>query len=235
LIKISDFGLARLQVPDVDFNKSPVVGTILTRENTVMGTPDFLSPEQARNLHNTDIRSDIYSLGCTFYFLLTGSVPFPGGKAMEKLIRHYGEQPQAVTLFREDVPELVLAILNKMLAKRPADRYQTPAELGVALEPYAVSGPIPWAPPPVPLSLPEAITETGEIPPADSFDSMPALTTTVSQGYSPTPLLTPPIVRARRTVKKPAAGKQLTLWLWLAAAALLGLVAGVVVVSLFLN
>ena len=80
LIKISDFGLARLQSPHVNPNMSVGVGTILTRENTVMGTPDFLSPEQARNLHNTDIRSDVYSLGCTFYYLLTGQVPYPGGR-----------------------------------------------------------------------------------------------------------------------------------------------------------
>ena len=57
-----------------------------------MGTPDYLSPEQARNLHKTDIRSDLYSLGCTFYFLLTGQVVFPGGGTLDKLIRHGAEK-----------------------------------------------------------------------------------------------------------------------------------------------
>src|SRR5262249_13016427 len=82
LVKISDFGLAKLKAPA----GGPGHNTILTKPNTVMGTPDFLSPEQARSLHRTDIRSDLYSLGCTFYFLLTGQVPFPGGTSMEKLL-----------------------------------------------------------------------------------------------------------------------------------------------------
>jgi hypothetical protein len=153
---------------------------------------------------------------------------------MEKLIRHSAEEPRPVTLFRSDVPEPVLAILNTMMAKRPADRYQTPAELGAALEPYAVSGPIPWAPPST-ASLPEIITETGEIPPADSFDDMPALTTTVSQGNSPTPVQTPPLSPVTRTGKERHAGKQATLWIWLCAAAIFGLVAGALVVGLVLN
>src|SRR5205807_1145709 len=72
-VKILDFGLARLNDPGVQ----NTAGTIEIKENTVMGTPDFLSPEQARDLHMADIRSDLYSLGCTFYFLLTGKVPFP--------------------------------------------------------------------------------------------------------------------------------------------------------------
>src|SRR5207237_4227803 len=74
LIKILDFGLARLHEP----REQETGNTILTRENIVMGTPDYLSPEQARNLHDVDIRADLYSLGCTFYYLLTGCVPYPG-------------------------------------------------------------------------------------------------------------------------------------------------------------
>ena len=91
LVKISDFGLARLQTPGAATHSPNNAGTILTRDNTVMGTPDYLSPEQSRSLHKTDIRSDLYSLGCTFYFLLTGQVPFPGGNSLEKLIRHSTE------------------------------------------------------------------------------------------------------------------------------------------------
>jgi serine/threonine-protein kinase len=82
LVKISDFGLARLHTPGVETNTS-YAGTILMKENTIMGTPDYLSPEQARNMHKTDIRSDLYSLGSTFYYLLTAKVLFPGGTTMD--------------------------------------------------------------------------------------------------------------------------------------------------------
>ena len=140
LVKVSDFGLARLQAPE-DHDGT---GTILTRPNTVMGTPDYLSPEQARNLHKTDIRSDLYSLGGTLYFLLTGRVPFPGGNALEKLIRHNTEEPTPLEELRPEVPPAVAAIVRKLMAKHPADRYQTPAELVEALEPFSVSGPTPW-------------------------------------------------------------------------------------------
>jgi serine/threonine protein kinase len=145
LVKISDFGLARLTKPIGTPTSRVVPGTILTRENMVMGTPDYLSPEQSRSIHKTDIRSDLYSLGCTFYYLLTGSVAFPGGNAMDKLIRHATELPAPITDYRSDVPAGVLAILDKLLAKRPEDRFQTPAEVAEALHPYAVSGPTPWA------------------------------------------------------------------------------------------
>lgn len=151
LVKINDFGLARLIDP-VSGEKPH--GTILTRPNTVMGTPDYLSPEQARNLHKTDIRSDIYSLGCTFYYLLTGTVPFPGGTPMEKLIRHTNAEPTPIEVLRPETPAEVVAILNKMMAKRPEDRYQTPAELVQALEPFSVSGPTPWEPTRPPAELP---------------------------------------------------------------------------------
>ncbi len=187
LIKISDFGLARLQSPHINPAVSHGVGTILTRENTVMGTPDFLSPEQARNLHKTDIRSDVYSLGCTFHFLLTGQVPYPGGLTLEKLIRHSTEDPTPVTQYRNDVPEAILAVLSKMMAKRPADRYQTPAEVAVALEPFAVSGPIPWAPPPPPAGLSDDKHPVCELE-QEPFDDLSALDNTVPVGNSPTPV-----------------------------------------------
>jgi serine/threonine-protein kinase len=204
LVKISDFGLARLQAPPIDPSGSHGVGTILTRDNTIMGTPDFLSPEQARNLHNTDIRSDIYSLGCSFYFLLTGQVPFPGGTTLEKLIRHSSQPAAPVTQFRADVPAPVLAILDKMMAKPPEDRFQTPAELTAALEPYAVSGPIPWAPPSPPVAaLPDS--PTAGVGDPRFPDAMSALTNTMPAGCSPTPVHSPSRRTSRRlrTIKVP--------------------------------
>ena len=197
LVKISDFGLARIMTPGVEAGSGSYAGTILTRDNTVMGTPDYLSPEQARNMHKTDIRSDLYSLGCTFHFLLTGRVLFPGGNPMDKLIRHGTEKPAPVTQLRPEVPAEVAAVVLKLLAKRPEDRYQTPADLAAALEPYAVSGSIPWAPLPAPtvpfvdsLATP---ADSGVRSIIDEFasDEMSALVNTVAPDGEPTPAVTP--------------------------------------------
>jgi serine/threonine protein kinase len=141
VVKISDFGLARLSNPG---QADEGFGTILVKENTVMGTPDYLSPEQARNLHKTDIRSDLYSLGCTFHYLLTGQVPFPGGTTLEKLIRQSAEAPAPVETLRPEIPPAVGAIVRRLMAKRPQDRFQTPAEVIDALAPFAVSSPATW-------------------------------------------------------------------------------------------
>ncbi len=125
-VKILDFGLARLN--NQTSSEAAGVGTILVpRENVLIGTPDFVSPEQARDLHAADIRSDLYSLGCTFYFLLTGRVPFPGGNSLEKLIRHTTEEPQPIEELRAEVPAPVLTIVRRLLAKDPRARFQAPA------------------------------------------------------------------------------------------------------------
>src|SRR5437763_4142148 len=101
----------------------------LTQEGAVMGTLDYLAPEQALNSHTADIRSDLYSLGCTFYFLLTGQVPFPGGTATERLLKHRLDEPVPVEKLRPDVPPGVAAVVRKLMAKQPEDRFQPPAEL----------------------------------------------------------------------------------------------------------
>jgi serine/threonine-protein kinase len=136
--KILDFGLARLQGAA---DKPGGGHTILTRANTIMGTPDYVSPEQARDMHLVDIRSDLYSLGCTFYYLLTGRVPFPGGTSMEKLVRQSSEEPMPVEELRPDVPLAVAAIVRRLMAKEPGDRFATPADLAAALEPLSRPGP----------------------------------------------------------------------------------------------
>jgi serine/threonine-protein kinase len=229
VVKISDFGLARLHAPDaVPVNASQHAGTILTRDNTVMGTPDYLSPEQARCLHKTDIRSDIYSLGCTFYFLLTGQVPHPGGNSLEKLIRHTTESPKPVSKFRTDVPPEIVAILDKMLARHPSQRYQTPADLAAALEPFAVSGAIPWAPPPAPY-LDDTETPVEVMPDSDaelvSSDAMSALVNTAPRERAPTPkdvlfsgVVRRPVVPPRKKRRKSRA--------WLGWVALLMILSG---------
>jgi serine/threonine protein kinase len=103
----------------------------------MIGTPDYVAPEQSRSARTADIRSDIYGLGCTFYYLITGHPPFPGKSLMQKLLDHQGKVAPPVELLRPDVPPPVAAVLRRMMAKNPADRYQTPAAVAVALTPSA--------------------------------------------------------------------------------------------------
>ncbi len=232
LVKISDFGLARLHNPNAADEFSGHPGTILTKDNTVMGTPDYLSPEQARNLHKTDIRSDLYSAGCTFYFLLTGQVLFPGGSTLDKLIRHGTEKAPSVRDARPDVPEEVAAVVARLLSKHPSERYQTPAELSAALEPFAVSGPTPWAPLPPPAEPFEDVLPTPGVEPASdaafqASGELSALANTMSHEGAPTPLTPGPAPRRTRRVRVPVQRKsRVRLWLLLGGiAVVLGLTA----------
>jgi serine/threonine-protein kinase len=138
-VKILDFGLARLQ--SWGPNSKPGAESIVAAENTVLGTPDYLSPEQARNLHSVDIRSDIYSLGCSMYFLITGRVPFPGGTTLEKLVRHSTMEPTPIEQLRPDIAAPVAAVLRRMMAKKSEKRFQTPAEVAAALAPFSAQNP----------------------------------------------------------------------------------------------
>jgi tRNA A-37 threonylcarbamoyl transferase component Bud32 len=135
VVKILDLGLARL-THDTEDN--------LTRQNdeNVLGTADYLAPEQAMDSHTVDIRADIYSLGATFYFLLTASPPFPEGSVAQKLIWHQNRQPRPVQSLRPEVPDELAAVVERMMAKEPAKRYATPAEVMAALAPW-VAAPIP--------------------------------------------------------------------------------------------
>jgi serine/threonine-protein kinase len=127
LVKILDMGLARADAGDEEVLKT------LTVAGTVMGTPDFMAPEQALDPHNVDVRGDLYSLGCTGYYLLTGRVPFPGGSLVQKLERHRTAEPRPLQELRPDIPAAVAAIIHKLMAKHPRDRYQTPEDLVKAL------------------------------------------------------------------------------------------------------
>src|SRR5262249_16322140 len=97
------------------------------------GTPDFMAPEQARGRAPLDGRSDLYSLGCTFYYLLTGRVPYPGGPPTEKLVRHGYDVPSAVRDLRPEVPPPVAAVVEQLMAKNPEQRYPGPAAVASVL------------------------------------------------------------------------------------------------------
>jgi serine/threonine-protein kinase len=137
-IKILDLGLARLQYKVTRSGKTSLVTTL--GSSLMIGTPDYLSPEQALDFHSADIRSDIYSLGCTLYWLLTGEPPFPGGSLPHKLLRHQQAEPPDLQQRRAEVSPELAEVARKMLAKRTRDRYQTPAEVVEALTPWLAAG-----------------------------------------------------------------------------------------------
>jgi serine/threonine-protein kinase len=135
LVKVADFGLARL-------HRSAPHGTLMPRhEKGFLGTPDFVSPEQARDLHAVDIRSDLYSLGCTLYFALTARRPFRGKTVLETIVQHLEKDPEPIEAVRPDVPPALRGVLRRMMAKEPGDRFQTPAELIAALAPLCAARP----------------------------------------------------------------------------------------------
>ncbi len=181
-VKLLDLGLARTE------DDEPTPANQLTKEGRILGTLDFLAPEQALNSRRIDGRADLYSLGCTFYYLLTGQVPFPGPASLEKLAKHRWEEPAPVETVRPGVPANVAAIVRKLMAKKPEDRYQTPAEVSALLSAVGgaavpVSAPPPSAPaprppapaPPVPQPEPVFYAQPANLPPAPpaATDSLP--------------------------------------------------------------
>jgi serine/threonine-protein kinase len=140
LVKIIDWGLARLlpgpgDPPDSAHDTEAEKGMLI-------GTADYIAPEQARDASIVDTRADIYSLGCTFYYLLTGRPPFPGASLMQKLLQHQQAEPEPIHRLRPDLPEEVAGVLERMLAKKPEDRFQIPLLVVAPLRRFctAVSG-----------------------------------------------------------------------------------------------
>lgn len=136
--KIVDMGLARTTALDRSQGDQTASGTTL-------GTFDYISPEQAHDPRDADVRSDIYSLGCTLYYLLTGQPPFPDGTALQKLLMHGSKMPEDPRIFRDDLSDPLIAILKKMMAKKPRDRYQTPEDLASDLRMLAKIDNLAWS------------------------------------------------------------------------------------------
>jgi hypothetical protein len=131
-VQVLDLGLARAAGDDPSER--------LTSKGALLGTADYLAPEQWEHPESADIRADIYGLGCTLYHLLAGRPPFDNDRNSAILARmraHQEQPPPPIAKARPDVPPGLAAILNRMLAKDPADRFQTPAELAEALRPFA--------------------------------------------------------------------------------------------------
>lgn len=210
-VKILDMGLALLFLEDDDN---------LTKEHdaaSILGTAEFLAPEQAMDSHGVDIRADIYSLGMTLYFLLSGKTPFGEGTTAQKLIWHQIRPPKPIQEYRPDVPAEYWAVVEKMLAKAPADRFQTPIEVVMALQPWT-STPIPppaeseMPKPQIPLAQDSPTTEGGYTGAGMSYTSLPAINlpslldaATSSPGSRPPPTKAAPPSNPGSSPARPAA------------------------------
>jgi hypothetical protein len=128
-VKLLDLGLAR-------FLQDQLGDASLTHTGAGMGTPDYCAPEQFRNAHSADPRADVYSLGCTLYHLIGGRVPFPGSSLSEKMKAHERQQPTPLEELCPEVPAGLALVVQRMMAKRPQDRFRSMAEVAEALAPY---------------------------------------------------------------------------------------------------
>lgn len=130
-IRVLDMGLARIAG---NIGPGEQTQTQITKTGSIMGTVDFMAPEQALNPKKADGRADIYSLGCTLFFLLTGEKPYPGETVMEVLVAHREAPIPSLTTARKDVPQSLETVFRKMVAKKPDSRYQSMSEVVTALE-----------------------------------------------------------------------------------------------------
>jgi serine/threonine-protein kinase len=145
VVKVLDLGLVRSEAE---------AGNALTKKldyKSILGTADYVAPEQAVDSSKVDIRADVYSLGATLYFLLAGRTLFPEGRTAQKLVWQQIKEPPRIDRLRRDVPADLSEVVHTMLQKRPEDRYQTPAEVFDALAPFVPDD----VPPPDPSWLPE--------------------------------------------------------------------------------
>ncbi len=191
-VKILDMGLARF------FND---VGDNLTREHdsrSVLGTADYMAPEQALDCHKADIRADIYSLGATLFYLLTGETLYGQGNAAQKLVRLQTEAPRSVRDLRPDVPEELADVIARMLARDPNQRYTEPTEVIEALGP--------WIQEPIPLP------QEKEMPRHARAIEALSNSDTISMSRKTTPIRLPPMPATSdprsNKIKKPAASKK---------------------------
>jgi serine/threonine protein kinase/formylglycine-generating enzyme required for sulfatase activity len=230
ILKVLDFGLAKVT------SEGQSDGS-LTREGQMIGTPDFIAPEQIRDAKSADIRADIYSLGCTLYYLLSGGPPFQGDHLWDIYQAHFSMEAGPLNLVRPEVPVELAAVVAKMMAKEPGRRFQTPGEVARALTPFfkpAAKQPTnagtevsQLAPPVTGIPTTRVAVPPTEIP--TSLAQVPAPPAT-----KPTPQFereslvaikeTEPLREPASAVKKPVIHKPR--WLWPAA------IAGAVVLSL---
>lgn len=230
--KVSDLGLANFKNEE---EEDPRAGKIV-------GTADYLAPEQIRNPHEINKLSDLYSLGCTLYYAITGKVPFPGGTPSSKARRHLEETPWHPRRFNPEISEEFVEIIADMMEKDPEARIQSAADVVARLEPWAnEAAPMPdyrvtksrWAPAPFPS---ESETPDSEISALDLEDTSQESVSQTSLGtdpawgedtrqVSPRGIPLPPPLPTEAALR----ASQQDRWLWASAvAAIMALLAGIV-------
>jgi serine/threonine protein kinase len=204
--KLLDLGLA-LMAGEVQADRTVVGG-----QGYIVGTLDYLAPEQADDAFAVDVRSDIYALGCTLYFALTKQPPFPGGNALQKLLRHRCDTPVAVNRLNPAVPPEFVAVVEKMMAKRKEERFATATQVREALRPWSPDSPKP----PVIEATPKPSPSPGipaPLPPASAagappVGAKPAPTSSVFKknagSLPPLPRLAPTPLAEPPSTKQPA-------------------------------
>jgi len=181
VVKVLDFGLAKLT------SEGQVDGG-LTREGQMLGTPEYIAPEQIRNAQSADIRADIYSLGCTFYYLLTGGPPFRGDSLWDLYQAHFSMDAGPLNLVRPEIPVELAALVAKMLAKEPGRRFQTPGEVAQALVPFFKPGANPGSRPGPEISR---VGQAASSPQPVGGGSAPAQPATLGAAPAPAPRVLP--------------------------------------------
>lgn len=137
-VKILDIGLGRALFDESE--KAEAEDLQLTSQGTVLGSADYLSPEQGRDARKADIRSDIYSVGCILYHVLSGQTPFPDKNPFSQIVRHSSEPPRPIRQLEPAVPDgLQQIIINGMMAKDPSQRYATPERAAQALQVFLIA------------------------------------------------------------------------------------------------
>lgn len=209
-VRLLDLGLARF------FDDKEENSLTIKHDEKVLGTADYLAPEQALDSHTVDIRADIYSLGCTLYFILTGHPPFPEGTLAQRLMAHQTRQPAGIEIDRPDIPQSLTDIVTRMMAKQPDDRYQTARDTSTALLQWLMEngGPT-WAKMNPIVGGASSILTGGSMPGA-TLPTMPTMlteTTTTAQDGSgaklkPPAAPQPAASKPDSSVKKPAAASK---------------------------